>query len=101
MFPAALLLEGRPCLVVGGGRVAARKTAKLLEAGARITVVAPSIREQIKEMDGLILLERPFEEEDLQDAFIVFATTDNKPLNRQIIELCRERGRLCSSADSS
>ena len=101
MFPASLLLEGRPCLVVGGGRVAARKTAKLLEAGARITVIAPSIRGQIKAMDGLTLLERPFEEADLQDAFIVFTTTDNKRLNRQIIELCREKGILCSSADSS
>jgi len=101
MFPAALLLEERRCLVVGGGRVAARKTSKLLEAGAKITVVAPSIREQIKAMDGLTLLERPFNETDLQDTFVVFAATDNPALNRQIIELCREKEILCSAADRS
>jgi len=99
MFPAALLLEERRCLVVGGGRVAARKTAKLVEAGARITVVAPSIREQIKAMDGLTLLERPFDEADLKDVFIVFTTTDDSALNQRIIKLCNNRGILCSSAD--
>jgi len=101
MFPASLLLEGRSCLIIGGGRVAARKTAKLLEAGAAITVVAPSIREQIKAMDGLTLAERPFEESDLQGMFIVFALTNDSALNRRVIELCREKGILCSAADGS
>jgi len=101
MFPASLLLEGRNCLVIGGGRVAARKTVKLLEAGAAITVVAPSIREKIKAMDGLTLAERPFEESDLQGMFIVFALTNDSALNRRVIELCREKGILCSAADGS
>ncbi|MBC8206493.1 MAG: hypothetical protein H8E68_05020 [Kiritimatiellaeota bacterium] len=101
MFPASLLLEGRSCLIVGGGRVAARKTAKLLEAGAALTVVAPSIREQIKAMDGIRLAERPFEEEDLQGVFIVFALTDDSVLNRRVVALCGERGILCSAADGS
>jgi len=101
MFPASLLLEGRSCLVVGGGRVAARKTAKLLESGARITVIAPSIREQIKLMVGITHEERPFEENDLDGAYLVFALTDDPPLNRRIVERCREKGILCSAADAS
>lgn len=40
-YPVTLLVEGRPCLVVGGGPVAARKAAGLLDAGARVTLVAP------------------------------------------------------------
>ena len=101
MFPVSLLLEGRPCLVVGGGRVAARKTAKLLKAGAALTVVAPAIREQIKSMEGLTFAERPFEESDLQGVFIAFALTNDSALNRRIVELCREKGILCSAADGS
>ncbi len=101
MFPASLLLEGRSCLIIGGGRVAARKTAKLLTAGAALTVVAPSIRAQIKSMDGLTLAERPFEEKDLQGVFIAFALTNDSALNRRIVELCREKRILCSAADGS
>lgn len=42
-YPVTLLVEGRPCLVVGGGRVAARKAAGLIDAGARVHMVAPVI----------------------------------------------------------
>jgi siroheme synthase-like protein len=43
LFPVGLALEGRPCLVVGGGPVAARKVAALLECRARVTMVAPEV----------------------------------------------------------
>ena len=92
MFPASLLLEGRRCLVVGGGRVAARKAAKLVEAGALLTVVAPAIREQIKALPNIELCERAFEESDLTETYLVFAVTDNAALNRRIVDLCREKG---------
>ena len=101
MFPAALILEGRECLLVGGGRVATRKAAKLAEAGAALTVVAPEIKPQIKALSGVNLVERPFLPEDLDGAFLVFALTDDALLNRRIVELCRERKILCSAADSS
>ncbi len=101
MFPATLLIEGRRCLVIGGGRVAARKAAKLIEAGADLTVVAPAIREQIKSLSGVNLCERAFEESDLDGAYLVFAVTDDFSLNRRIVELCREKGTLCSAADAS
>lgn len=101
MFPASLLLEGRNCLLIGGGRVAVRKAAKLAEAGARLTVVAPEIRPQIKDLPGIALLERPFDPEDLHGAFLVFALTDNSALNRRIVELCREKKILCSVADAN
>ncbi len=100
MFPASLLLEERRCLVIGGGRVAARKAAKLTEAGADLTVVAPAIREQIRELDGIDLFERSFEEKDLEGAYLVFAVTDDASLNRRIVTFCREKGILCSAADA-
>lgn len=42
-YPISLDLVGRPCLVVGGGAIAERKVAGLVEAGARVTVVSPSL----------------------------------------------------------
>ena len=101
MFPVSLLLEGRRCLVVGGGRVAARKAAKLIEVGADLTVVAPAIREQIKALSGVNLCERAVEETDLDGVYLVFAVTDDAALNRRIVDRCRENGILCSAADAS
>jgi siroheme synthase-like protein len=101
MFPAALILEGRQCLLVGGGRVAMRKAAKLVEAGAALTVVAPEIKSQIKALSVVKLIKRPFAPEDLDGAFLVFALTDDSALNGRIVELCREKKILCSAADSN
>jgi len=47
MFPAFLKLAGRSVVVVGGGRVAAAKLEALLDAGARVTVVAPEVRPEL------------------------------------------------------
>jgi siroheme synthase-like protein len=47
LYPASLLLEGRPVLVVGGGRVALRKIRGLLAAAAAVTVVAPEVDPEI------------------------------------------------------
>jgi len=47
VLPVALRIEGRRCLVVGGGRVAEQKIAHLLEAGADVTVVSPVICEAL------------------------------------------------------
>jgi siroheme synthase-like protein len=101
MFPAALIVEGRRCLLAGGGRVAARKAVKLSEAGAALTVVAPEIKPQIRSLPGVSLIERPFAPEDLEGAFLVFALTDDSALNARIVELCREKKILCSAADSN
>lgn len=51
LFPIALRLDGLACLVVGGGPVAARKAAALVEAGGRVTVVAPATCEELERLD--------------------------------------------------
>jgi siroheme synthase-like protein len=50
LYPVVLRVEGRPCLVVGGGEVAARKVAELVRCGAAVTVVAPALSASIESM---------------------------------------------------
>ncbi len=92
-LPVFLKIENRPCLVVGGGKVAARKIALLNRAGARITVVSPSICEEVKSLvtEGAITFaEREFRESDLDDMVLVIAATDNEAVNRSVSELANQ-----------
>lgn len=104
ILPACLLVAGKPCLVVGGGMIAARKVGHLLEAEADITVVSPQASEEIQALaraGKVRLTVRAFAEPDVQGQCLVFATTDSEDVNRHVIECCRQRGILCSASDSN
>jgi siroheme synthase-like protein len=83
LYPVNLVLAGRRCLVVGGGRVAARKVAGLLAAGARVDVVAPAVGEEIK-ATGAGWAERPYRAADLDGAWLVITAADDVDVNRQV-----------------
>jgi siroheme synthase-like protein len=87
-FPLFVNLEGKPCVVVGGGAVAARKAQTLLDFGASLSVLAPKAGEAMKALTlkrGLTLREAPYRgPEDLAGAFLVVAATDKKELNKRI-----------------
>jgi precorrin-2 dehydrogenase/sirohydrochlorin ferrochelatase len=104
VFPVCLLLQGRPALVVGGGRVAAHKVRLLLDGGASVTVVSPVLGEGLRERvaEGkLHHLPRPFADDDVAGASVVFAATDDRDVNRRVLEVCRARRILCCSADGN
>jgi len=103
ILPVDLMLAGRPCLVVGGGQVAARKVGHLLEAGANITVVGPETSEDVSRwITAGRIQHRPrnFRDSDLKGQFLVMAATDDAAVNGRVINLCRRKGILCSSADA-
>lgn len=104
VFLAGLLMEGRHALVVGGGKVALHKVHLLRDSGAEITVVAPNLSDEIRQMaeaKALHHLNREFQEDDVSKVYMVFAATNDKVVNRKIIESCRKRGVLCCSADGN
>lgn len=104
VFPVCLMLRDRPCLVVGGGRVATHKIRLLLDAGAIVTVVSPSVAAEIEQWarDGQVChRSRDYEAADLDGMFLTFAATDDRVVNGRIVEHCRERGILCCSADGN
>src|SRR5690349_12848987 len=82
-YPIFLNLEGRPAVVVGAGRVALRKVRGLVEAGARVTVVAPRSEPEFAALP-LRMVARRFRASDLKGAALVFAATDDRKVNRRI-----------------
>ena len=104
IFPVCLMLRGRPCLVVGGGRVAAHKVRLLLDSDAAVTVVSPSVAGEIAAWVGegrVRHVPREYEESDLAGSFLAFVATDDRIVNRRIVEQCRARGVLCCSVDGN
>ncbi|HQU15654.1 MAG: uroporphyrinogen-III C-methyltransferase [Chromatiales bacterium 21-64-14] len=94
-LPIFMNIRDRPCLVVGGGEVAARKVGLLLRAGAQVTVVAPRLS---RTLAGRALRRevrheaRDFVPEDLVDRALVIAATDRHEVNRRVSEEARARG---------
>lgn len=89
-FPIFLNIKDRPCLVVGGGDVAARKVALLRRAGGRVTVVAPNLCDRLAtqhQRGEINYRQRSFEPDDVTGNLIVIAATDDVGLNRHVSEL--------------
>ena len=102
MLPIFLKLEGRPCLVVGAGSIAAPKIASLLRAGGVVTVVAPNAKPEIEAAASegkLLWKQREFVESDLDGAFLVITGTDVQAVNHRVAEAARARHILCNSVD--
>ncbi len=96
---ACLDLEGRSCLVVGGGPVALEKAGGLLECGARVTVVAPEILPRLSELP-VELLTRDYEPSDLAGRFLVVAATDDAAVNRRVSADAERRRLFCNVVDT-
>ena len=101
-LPIFVTIRNKSCVVIGGGLVATRKVASLLESGANITVVSPVITNEIKqqiESKGIVHHAREFVEADLEGAYLVFAATDNREVNRTIGDLAQAQHQLVNIAD--
>jgi precorrin-2 dehydrogenase / sirohydrochlorin ferrochelatase len=98
-YPVFFDLRGRPVLVVGAGKVALRKAMGLVEAGARVTVVAPRWEPAFEQLP-VTLLRRAFEPADVEGAFLVFAAIDDRAVNRAAAILAKARGIPVNVADS-
>lgn len=96
-FPLLINLNGKKCVIIGGGKVAARKAKVLGSCGANITVIAPDIK---YDFDGCCVLKRSFNENDISDAFLIIAATDNRELNKKIAELASSNNIFVNVADS-
>jgi precorrin-2 dehydrogenase/sirohydrochlorin ferrochelatase len=99
LYPVGLVLGGRPCLVVGGGRVAARKVAGLLATGARVTVVAPEVVAAIESSDGVTVLRRPYRRGDVEGFRLVVTATGDRRVDQAVFDDAEAAGIWVNAAD--
>jgi precorrin-2 dehydrogenase/sirohydrochlorin ferrochelatase len=97
-YPVNLVLTGQPCLVIGGGAVAARKVAGLLTCGADVRVIAI---EPVAELEatGVVIERRPYRQGDVAGYRLVMAATDEPLVNRQVFEDAQAAGIWINTAD--
>jgi precorrin-2 dehydrogenase len=101
-YPITVDLTGRPCLVVGGGAIAERKVAGLVEAGARVTVVSPSLTPALLRLATeapLAWRPREYAPGDAAGFILVMVATDDRVVNATVAAECRERGIFVNCAD--
>ena len=101
-YPIFLNIQGKECVVIGGGRVALRKIKSLLECRAKVTVISPGPHPEISKLSEgrtIRLMERDYKVSDLKDAAIAMVCTDAKKVNRQAADEARKAGVLVNVAD--
>jgi precorrin-2 dehydrogenase/sirohydrochlorin ferrochelatase len=101
-YPIQLDIRGRSCLVVGGGGVGTRKVQSLLACGARVTVVSPTVTDDLRGLAArgdIRLLEREYVSGDPQGMFVVIGAADDEGLNRRVSADCERLRILCNISD--
>jgi siroheme synthase-like protein len=107
MYPILLDMRERLVVVVGGGRVAARKVAELVKAGAEVIVISPEIHPDLEALRGKIAFNQTIYTPGVilnlvqwdEPVFMVFAATDSRKVNAQVFKEAKELGILVNSAD--
>jgi siroheme synthase-like protein len=102
LFPVFIKLEGRRCLVVGAGEIAKSKINSLLEAGARVFVVAPEAAPEIQALvakNQITWAKRRYQASDLDGTFLAIAATSDTAVNNAVFTQSRRDGILCNAVD--
>jgi len=98
-YPVNLVLDGRRCLVVGGGSIALRKVEGLLACGATVTVVAPSVDERLRALPGVTVEERTYRSGEVAAYRLAIAATDSPEANAAVFRDGEEAGVWVNGAD--
>jgi uroporphyrin-III C-methyltransferase / precorrin-2 dehydrogenase / sirohydrochlorin ferrochelatase len=99
-YPLELDLAGRPVVVIGGGRVALRRTRALVDAGALVTVIAPVLRAEFPAA-SVTLLRREYRDGDLAGAWLAHAATDDPAVNAAVAAAAERERIWCVRADDA
>jgi siroheme synthase-like protein len=101
-YPILLNLQGKKCVVVGGGHVALRKVKMLLDCGADITVISPKPHlsmAKLFEKKTIRLIHRDYKVGDLAEATLAVASTDVREINRTVAHEAERLGILVNVVD--
>lgn len=99
-MPLFIDMHGRDILIIGGGKIALRRARQFVEAGARLTVIAPEICEEFHEFSEVTLLQRSVEINDVASHFfLVLIASNNTEVNTDIACACKKSGLLFNRCD--
>lgn len=117
-FPMFVDMTERECLIVGGGNVAYRKVIVMLDFGAKVTVVAEDICDELRKLtiddiasedktgsytankeNRITFIKRRFERKDCDGMEMVIAATDDNALNHEIAEYCKANDIMVNAVD--
>ena len=101
-YPIVLDLEGRRCLVVGGGAVAERRVTPLVEGGAEVSVVSPTLTPGLAALADAGRIRhaaRAYRDGDVVDFELVLVATDTKEVGAAVAVEARARGAWINTAD--
>jgi precorrin-2 dehydrogenase/sirohydrochlorin ferrochelatase len=103
-YPVFIDVVDRTCVVIGGGKIGEEKVRKLLESGAKVSIISPEVTDGVRGLvasDGekVTWAQREYQRGDLKDAFIAIAATDDTRVNTQISEEANERNVLLNVVD--
>lgn len=107
-FPMFVDMTERECLIVGGGNVAYRKVMVMLDFGAKVTVVAEDICDELRKLtiddaankeNRITFIKRKFNQKDCDGMEMVIAATDDNALNHEIAEYCKAKGIMVNAVD--
>ena len=102
-YPVFLDLQGKKCLVIGGGKVAERKVKALIDVRAEVTVVSLKITHalsQMAEMKKIYYIKDHFQENYLDGAFLVIGATNKPAINHHIFQAAAEVNMIVNIVDS-
>ncbi len=103
-LPIVVELNDRPCLVVGGGAVAERKARELIDAGAIVTVVSPTVTtglERLADAGTIALRTAAFRKVHLRGCWLIVAATADQELNARIAQAAESQQRFCNIVDDA
>lgn len=103
-YPIFLNIRDRKCMVIGGGQVALRKVKSLLECGAEVKLISPSLcpeLDTLAESRTIGVIRKSYQAGDLQGAFIVIAATDSSDINSEIAKECHNIGVWVNVVDNA
>lgn len=98
-YPIYLDVNGKRCVIVGGGKVAYRKVCGLKEAGAEVVVVSPETCPEMADVEDVTVFKTNYEEKFLDGALLVIAATDNQAVNEKVAFDAGKRNIIVNVAD--
>jgi siroheme synthase-like protein len=101
-YPIYLDLKDRTALVVGGGAIAEGKAQQLIDAGAKVRVVSPTLTPNLSELAARGIIGHGyglFKTDDLQDVYLVIGATDDQAVNEEVARAAGDLGLLFNVVD--